>query len=70
MALADKERWNEKYQDNKIPNGPIKLISDYVKLANGKQALDVACGMGRHSKYLVSQGFEVVLPENCRDDNG
>ena len=59
MAQADKERWNEKYQDNQIPNEPIKLVKDYVKLAVGKQALDIACGMGRHSKYLVSQGFEV-----------
>lgn len=59
MAQADKKRWNEKYQDNKIPDKPIKLISDYAKLATGKHALDIACGMGRHSKYLASQGFEV-----------
>ncbi len=59
MAQADKERWNEKYQDNKIPDEPVKLIRDYVHLATGKQALDLACGMGRHSKYLASLGFEV-----------
>lgn len=59
MAIEDKERWNEKYQDNKIPNEPVKLIRDYAHLAIGKQALDIACGMGRHSKYLVSLGFEV-----------
>jgi len=59
MALEDKERWNEKYQDNKIPDEPVKLIRDYVHLATGKQALDIACGMGRHSKYLASLGFEV-----------
>ena len=59
MALEDKERWDEKYQNNPMPDEPIKLISDYAKLATGKQALDIACGMGRHSKYLVSLGFEV-----------
>ena len=59
MSQADKERWNEKYQDNQIPNEPIKLVKEYAKLATGKKALDIACGMGRHSKYLVSQGFEV-----------
>ena len=59
MAHSDKERWNEKYQDNQIPNTPIKLVTDYTKLAKGKQALDIACGMGRHSNYLVSQGFDV-----------
>jgi len=59
MALEDKERWDEKYQDNPMPDEPIKLISDYASLATGNQALDIACGMGRHSKYLASIGFEV-----------
>lgn len=59
MALKDKERWDEKYQNNKIPDEPIKLITDYAALSTGKQALDIACGMGRHSKYLASLGFEV-----------
>jgi 2-polyprenyl-3-methyl-5-hydroxy-6-metoxy-1,4-benzoquinol methylase len=59
MAQEDKERWNEKYQDNPMPDQPIKLISDYATLSTGKQALDIACGMGRHSKYLASLGFEV-----------
>jgi len=59
MAQEDKKRWNEKYQENKIPNKPIQLITDYAKLATGNQALDIACGMGRHSKFLASMGFEV-----------
>lgn len=59
MAQKDKERWNEKYQDNKIPNRPIELIVKYSGLASGTQALDIACGMGRHSKYLASKGFNV-----------
>lgn len=59
MALEDKERWNEKYQDNKIPDEPIQLVRDHAHLATGKQALDLACGMGRHSKYLASLGFEI-----------
>lgn len=60
MAQADKVRWDEKYQDNnQIPNEPIKLVRDYAKLASGTQALDIACGMGRHSKYLANQGFQV-----------
>lgn len=59
MAQEDKERWNEKYQNNPMPDEPIKLVSDYASLAPGKQALDIACGMGRHSKHLASKGFEV-----------
>lgn len=59
MAQKDKERWNEKYQNNLMPDEPIKLVTDYASLATGRQALDIACGMGRHSKYLASKGFEV-----------
>lgn len=59
MAIADKERWNKKYQEDKIPQVPLELISTYSKLATGRQALDIACGMGRHSKYLVQEGFRV-----------
>ena len=59
MARKDKERWDEKYQNNPMPDTPIKLVSDYASLATGNQALDIACGMGRHSKYLASKGFEV-----------
>ena len=59
MAQADKQRWDEKHQKNMMPQEPIKLLQEYVHLATGKQALDIACGMGRHSKYLASLGFEV-----------
>jgi len=59
MAQEDKERWDAKHSKNMMPQTPIKLVSEYAKLATGKQALDIACGNGRHSKYLASLGFEV-----------
>jgi SAM-dependent methyltransferase len=59
MSQADKDRWNGKYLDNPPQLMPIGLVSDNAKLAIGKQALDIACGMGRHSRYLASQGFAV-----------
>lgn len=59
MAKEEKKRWNEKYQNNPIPERPVALITEYAKLATGRQALDIACGMGRNSKYLASIGFEV-----------
>jgi len=75
MAPTDKARWNEKYQDNnQIPDEPIKLVKDYANLASGTRALDIACGMGRHSKYLAELGFTVdaldissVAIENLQD---
>jgi len=59
MAQEDKERWDEKWQNHPMPDEPIKLVSDYASLAPGVQALDIACGMGRHSRYLASKGFDV-----------
>ena len=60
MAIEDKERWDEKYsKKTKIPEEAIPLVQNYTELAPGKQALDLACGMGRHSKYLAGKGFTV-----------
>ena len=59
MALTDKIKWNEKHKQSKIPPTPLESIINYSKLATGKQALDIACGMGRHSKYLALKGFSV-----------
>ena len=59
MALTDKQRWDEKHQQNTMPHEPIKFIKEHIHLAKGKHALDIACGNGRHSKYLVSHGFDV-----------
>ncbi len=59
MAEEDKKRWNEKYRNNPTSDHPVTLITEYAKLATGRQALDIACGMGRNSKYLALIGFEV-----------
>jgi cyclopropane fatty-acyl-phospholipid synthase-like methyltransferase len=59
MAIEDKERWDEKHSQNVMPQEPIKLIKEYAHLATGKNALDIACGNGRHSRYLASLGFKV-----------
>ena len=63
MAIEDAKRWNKKYQNNKIPDEPIELLKEYASSIDAKtkekNALDIACGMGRHSKYLASLGFKV-----------
>ena len=59
MAIEDKIRWDEKHAQNMMPQEPIALVKEYAHLASGKQALDIACGNGRHSRYLASLGFEV-----------
>ena len=59
MSQEDKQRWNKKHSKNMMPQEPIALIKEYAPLAECKNALDVACGNGRHSRYLASLGFEV-----------
>jgi 2-polyprenyl-3-methyl-5-hydroxy-6-metoxy-1,4-benzoquinol methylase len=59
MAQEDKQRWDKKHSKNMMPQEPIKLIKEYAHLVTGKDALDIACGNGRHSRYLVSLGFKV-----------
>jgi len=59
LAIEDKIKWDKRYQNNPIPDSPIDLVVEYAPLAKIGRALDIACGMGRHSKYLASLGFEV-----------
>jgi tellurite methyltransferase len=59
MALEDKLKWDERHRQKMIPDAPVKLVTDFARLAPGKQALDIACGTGRNSRYLASEGFEV-----------
>jgi SAM-dependent methyltransferase len=38
----------------------ISKLLDYLKPKPGSLMLDVACGRGRHSKFLAAQGFDVT----------
>ena len=59
MSSEDKERWDKKYKNNMIPTKVVEVVEKYAKLATGKKALDIACGMGRNSKFLALAGFDV-----------
>ena len=59
MSNEDKERWDRKYKNNLIPTKVVEVVEKYAKLATGKNALDIACGMGRNSKFLASNAFNV-----------
>lgn len=38
----------------------IDALLHYLKPASGSRMLDLACGNGRHSKYLAQKGFQVT----------
>ncbi len=55
----DKIKWNEKYQTQKYNANPSEIIKKFYHLVKEKKALDLACGIGRNSKFLASKGFYV-----------
>lgn len=59
MSSEDKKRWDNKYKNNSVPMKVLEVVAIYASLAKGSKALDIACGKGRHSKFLAEQGFEV-----------
>ncbi len=62
MAEKDKLKWDKKYKENyDLLNlrPPSAMVVDYSSMCSGKLALDLACGAGRNSLYLLEQGFSV-----------
>jgi SAM-dependent methyltransferase len=57
--LQDRLKWNEKYQNQSYPDEPAVIVKENVKLARGKNALDIAAGNGRNALFLARQGFVV-----------
>lgn len=61
MSEADQARWDERYRDTSPDWTPAPLVVQFVPPAlPGADALDVACGAGRHSLYLAEQGYAVT----------
>ncbi|MCD4757379.1 MAG: methyltransferase domain-containing protein [Arcobacteraceae bacterium] len=62
MALKDKLKWDQKYQNTPTllqQREPSKKLIQVADTSKGKKALEVASGAGRNSIYLAKQGFEV-----------
>jgi len=55
----DRLKWNDKYQRQNYPADPAAIVKQYVELAGGKKALDIAAGNGRNALFLARQGFVV-----------
>ena len=57
--LKDRLKWNEKYQTASYPLEPAPILKNYIDLAGGRKALDIAAGNGRNALFLAEQGFTV-----------
>lgn len=57
--IEDKQRWNERHVSRPMSKDASKLLEKYIEHATVGQALDVACGSGRNSRYLSQLGFDV-----------
>ena len=57
--ISDKEKWDLRHQNSPIPDNPLELLKQNIALAKKGKALDIACGMGRNSKFMRDSGFLV-----------
>ena len=55
--IEDKERWNKRHVTKPMRKSVAPIIEQYIDEADGAQALDIACGTGRNTHYLVEKGF-------------
>lgn len=60
MSVADRERWDAKYADKRMPAlaPPDDWLQQHVPSSAG-QALDLACGLGHNAIWLGQQGWHV-----------
>ncbi|WP_299548870.1 methyltransferase domain-containing protein [uncultured Helicobacter sp.] len=54
---SDALKWDARYKENSIPTKPLELLEHHIAKAQVGKALDIACGMGRNSKFMRDCGF-------------
>ena len=53
--------WNERYrQGEHADDPPLDFLARRLPVGEGKQALDLACGAGRHSVLMADRGWLVT----------
>lgn len=56
--MGNKEYWNEKFaaRNDKVL-APEKAVVENLRFFKNSSALDIACGDGRNSLFLLNNGF-------------
>lgn len=65
--------WQKLWQDSEIakewrerpPLGVVVTMADRLAAEGRARVLDIGCGVGRHTVYLASRGFEVTATDNA-----
>ena len=57
--IEDKERWNRRHVEKPMRHFIEPIVEKYIKEASVGNALDIACGVGRNTHFLVASGFTV-----------
>ncbi|SFV91128.1 Putative SAM-dependent methyltransferase Bucepa02006346 [hydrothermal vent metagenome] len=60
MAEKDRLKWDKKYRQKPTllkTRPPSPLLVKHLSSLNGACAIDLACGSGRHTLYLLEHGF-------------
>ncbi|TLD85261.1 methyltransferase domain-containing protein [Helicobacter sp. MIT 11-5569] len=53
----DALKWNTRHKENPPPTQPLELLKTHIHKAKVGKALDIACGMGRNSRFMRECGF-------------
>ena len=61
--IEDKQRWNTRYKEKPFREYVEPIIEKYIENANIGYALDIACGQGRNTHFLLEKGFEIDAVE-------
>jgi tellurite methyltransferase len=59
LTEQDQKKWDSKYLKNIGNSDPSDILEKYIFLASHGNALDLACGNGRNSRFLAQKGFQV-----------
>ena len=61
------ETWDERYAGGKYSSAePHKLLIELTEKLPAGNALDLACGTGRHAVFLAEKGWNVTAIDNSR----
>ena len=68
MLENSKEYWNKDYWENNIKNNKTDFLKDSwmekyskeIMKTESKIAVDLGCGIGQDTKWLLDKGFDVI----------